>query len=99
MVKHRYLILESRGLLEAVDPAVPDAVGDGGEDDNLAFVGLHREAEVSGQVSFLDSTNQTQIDDSVQKTLLQENIFFWSIFNFVWLSASDQDRMLLRFQL
>ena len=73
-----YLIFESRGLLEAVDPAVPDAVGDGGEDDDLAFVGLHREAEVSGQVPLLDPANQTEIDDAVKETL-HKRIFFRSV--------------------
>ena len=60
-----YLVLETGGLLQTVDPTVPDAVGDGREDDSLAFVGLDREAEVSRQLAFVDPTYQTQVDNPV----------------------------------
>ena len=63
------LILQAGSLLEAVDPAVPDTVRDGREDDGLAFVGLDREPEVPRQLAFIDPTHETQVDDSVQKTL------------------------------
>ena len=63
------LVLQTGRLLEAVDPAVPDAVGDGREDDVLSFVSFDRKTEISRQISFIDSSHQTQIDDSVQKSL------------------------------
>ncbi len=63
------LILQASSLLEAVDPAVPDAVRDGWEDDRLALVGLDRKPEVPRQLAFIDPTHETQVDDAVQKTL------------------------------
>ncbi len=59
------LIFETGGLLETVDPTVPDAVCDGREDDRLAFVGLDGEAKVSRQLAFVNPTHKTQVDDPV----------------------------------
>ncbi len=69
MILFTNLILQPCSLLEAVDPAVPDAVRDGWEDDGLAFVGLDREPEVPRQLAFIDPTHEAQVDDAVQKTL------------------------------
>ncbi len=63
------LVLKAGSLLEAVDPAVPDTVRDGREDDGLALVGLDRKPEVPRQLAFIDPTHETQVDDAVQKTL------------------------------
>ena len=71
-----YLVLKAGSFLKAGDPAVPDAVCDGWKDDSFALVGFDCEPEVSGQIPFLDPSNESEINYSVQKSLkIKINVF------------------------